>query len=218
MEYSKSKQSEGLKKLCKIMPLSMQITIVAAVLIVFVFVPALVWLTRGDHINITQNERIDITPMQIRSIEHIGEWEFLSVSDEELVDTVRYGFFGDDQLVRIYYGTLRIGVNLHEAKPGWIKAHKDTIVATLPPIKLLSNDFIDEARTRSFYESGTWTENARNALYQKAYDAMRKRCLNNSNLSAAEQNATAQFSNLLRAMGFKFVRVEFEYKNAKENE
>ena len=181
----------------------MQITIVAAVLIVFVFVPALVWLTRGDHINITQNERIDITPMQIRSIEHIGEWEFLSVSDEELVDTVRYGFFGDDQLVRIYYGTLRMGVNLHEAKP--------------PPIKLLSNDFIDEARTRSFYESGTWTENARNALYQKAYDAMRKRCLNNSNLSAAEQNATAQFSNLLRAMGFKFVRVEFEYKNAKEN-
>ena len=173
-------------------------------------IPALVWLTNNNSIGITQNNRIDITPTQIRSIERIGEWEFLSISDEELVDTVRHGFFGDAQLVRIYYGTLRLGVNLHEAEPGWIKANKDTIVATLPPIKLLSNDFIDEARSRSFYESGSWTEASRDALYRKAYVAMKKRCLNSSNIAAAEQNATAQFNNLLRSMGFKFVHVKFE--------
>ena len=192
------------------MPQSMQISIVAVVLIVLVGIPALVWLTNNNSIGITQNNRIDITPTQIRSIERIGEWEFLSISDEELVDTVRHGFFGDAQLVRIYYGTLRLGVNLHEAEPGWIKANKDTIVATLPPIKLLSNDFIDEARSRSFYESGSWTEASRDALYRKAYVAMKKRCLNSSNIAAAEQNATAQFNNLLRSMGFKFVHVKFE--------
>ena len=210
MENNKNKLQGRLKRLYRMMPQSMQISIVAVVLIVLVGIPALVWLTNNNSIGITQNNRIDITPTQIRSIERIGEWEFLSISDEELVDTVRHGFFGDAQLVRIYYGTLRLGVNLHEAEPGWIKANKDTIVATLPPIKLLSNDFIDEARSRSFYESGSWTEASRDALYRKAYVAMKKRCLNSSNIAAAEQNATAQFNNLLRSMGFKFVHVKFE--------
>ena len=210
MENNRNKLQGSLKRLYRMMPQSMQISIVAVVLIVLVGIPALVWLTNNNSIGITQNNRIDITPTQIRSIERIGEWEFLSISDEELVDTVRHGFFGDAQLVRIYYGTLRLGVNLHEAEPGWIKANKDTIVATLPPIKLLSNDFIDEARSRSFYESGSWTEASRDALYRKAYVAMKKRCLNSSNIAAAEQNATAQFNNLLRSMGFKFVHVKFE--------
>ena len=210
MENNRNKLQGRLKRLYRMMPQSMQISIVAVVLIVLVGIPALVWLTNNNSIGITQNNRIDITPTQIRSIERIGEWEFLSISDEELVDTVRHGFFGDAQLVRIYYGTLRLGVNLHEAEPGWIKANKDTILATLPPIKLLSNDFIDEARSRSFYESGSWTEASRDALYRKAYVAMKKRCLNSSNIAAAEQNATAQFNNLLRSMGFKFVHVKFE--------
>lgn len=42
---------------------------------------------------ITKNEKIDITPSQIRSIEQIGEWSFLEINDEEMVDTVRHGFF-----------------------------------------------------------------------------------------------------------------------------
>ena len=122
MENNRNKLQGRLKRLYRMMPQSMQISIVAVVLIVLVGIPALVWLTNNNSIGITQNNRIDITPTQIRSIERIGEWEFLSISDEELVDTVRHGFFGDAQLVRIYYGTLRLGVNLHEAEPGWIKA------------------------------------------------------------------------------------------------
>ena len=69
---------------------------------------------------IAKNEKIDITPLQIRSIEQIGEWSFLEINDEELVDTVRHGFFSDDKLVRIYYGTLRLGINLKEAHEGWL--------------------------------------------------------------------------------------------------
>ena len=43
---------------------------------------------KGSHVEMGANEAIDITPTQIQSIEAIGEWEFLSISNEELVDTV----------------------------------------------------------------------------------------------------------------------------------
>ena len=105
---------------------------------------------------ITKNEKIDITPSQIRSIEQIGEWSFLEINDEEMVDTVRHGFFSDDKLVRIYYGTLRLGINMKEAHEGWLAIEDDTLRAILPPIRLLDNNFIDEARTKSFFEKGEW--------------------------------------------------------------
>ena len=98
---------------------------------------------------------IELTPNQIQQIEAIGEWEFLAIDDEELVDTVKYGFFGDDKLVRIYFGTLRLGVNLREARPRWLSMQGDTLCAALPPVKLLDNNFIDEARTKSFFSTET---------------------------------------------------------------
>ena len=108
-------------------------------------------------IELSSSRAIDITPAQIRSIERIGQWEFLAIDDEEMVDTVRSRTFQrDDQLVRIYKGTLRLGVDLSRCREGWVEAHGDTVTLTLPPIGLLSEHFIDEARTRSFYESGTW--------------------------------------------------------------
>jgi len=80
------------------------------------------------------DKRIGITPTQIESMKTIGEWEFLSIADEELVDTVRNGFFKDDELIRIYYGTLRLGIDMKDAKDGWIKKDKDTIDVLLPPV------------------------------------------------------------------------------------
>ena len=53
-------------------------------------------------LQIVTNQSIDITPTQIRSIEQIGKWSFLEISDEEIVDTIRRGFFSDDELVRIF--------------------------------------------------------------------------------------------------------------------
>ena len=40
-------------------------------------------------LQIVTDQSIDITPSQIRSIEQIGKWSFLEVSDEEIVDTDR---------------------------------------------------------------------------------------------------------------------------------
>ena len=157
---------------------------------------------------IAKNEKIDITPLQIRSIEQIGEWSFLEINDEELVDTVRHGFFSDDKLVRIYYGTLRLGINLKEAHEGWLAFEGDTLCAVLPPIRLLDNNFIDEARTRSFIESGKWTHQDRKAMYDRAARMMRQRCLTRANYQTARSNAKAQLEQMLRSMGYEKVKVE----------
>ena len=162
---------------------------------------------------VAKEERNVLSPTQIREIEDIGEWEFLTVNDEELIDTVRHGFFGDAELVRIYYGTARLGIDLKEAKNGWLRTQGDSIIATLPAIKLLDEDFIDEARTRSFIESGTWTHADRDDLYKRAYAVMRRRCLTPSNIKSAQHNAERQISNLLRSMGFENVCIRFEAEN-----
>ena len=156
-------------------------------------------------LQIVTNQSIDITPTQIRSIEQIGKWSFLEVSDEEIVDTIRRGFFSDDELVRIYYGTLRLGIDMRDVKEGWLKADKDSITCTLPDIKLLDNNFIDEAKTQSFYEDGKWTGKDRQAMYYRAYDNMKRRCLTPANIATAEENAKQQFREMLGAMGFNKV-------------
>ena len=66
---------------------------------------------KHDHIETATDQIINPTPTLIRSMQNIGEWEFLAIADEELIDTVRPGIFTNDELVRIYYGTLRLGVS-----------------------------------------------------------------------------------------------------------
>ena len=181
---------------------------VAALLIVAIF-----WLrslSKDNHIDFGTDDQIDVTPTQIQSIKAIGEWEFLSISDEELVDTVRKGLFKDDQLVRIYYGTLRLGVNLQHVKDGWIKTQGDSVSVTLPKVGLLDEQFSDEARTKAFYESGKWTPNDREALYHKARRQMKAHCLTPQNLKSAENNADTQFRRMMKAMGYNNIIIRFE--------
>ena len=168
-------------------------------------------------VEIVSDNNIDITPEQIQAIKAIGQWEFLAVNDEVMVDTVRKGIFSDDHLVRIYYGTLRLGIDMHRVGPQWIEAHGDTISVTLPPVGLLDNDFIDEARTKSFYESGRWDKSVRNALYRKAYDKMLSRCLTAQNVSIAENNADLQMRNVMKAMGFNIVTIRLDGKSEKRD-
>lgn len=188
------------------------IAVAIAVIVVAVSVNRVV---KSSTVSIESNKAIDITPEQIQAIRSIGEWEFLSVSTEEMVDTMRHGIVKDDHLVRIYYGTLRLGINLHSAKPGWIKATGDTVVVNLPPITLLDQDFIDEAQSKSFHESGSWTAADREALYQRAYQKMKDKCLTASNIRSAENNADAQFRNMMRSIGFNNVVVRFDTMQSK---
>lgn len=179
--------------------------IIGLVVIVVTIVWLLVWLNKDNSMEISADRRIDITPAQIVAIQDIGQWEFLAISDEELVDTVSRGFFSDDELMRIYYGTVRLGIDLHQAKPRWIRPQGDSLLVELPPIILLDSNLIDETRTRSFFESGKWSHEAREQLYQKAYDKMLARCMTKENIRIAQENAKVQFTQLLRSMGFEKV-------------
>lgn len=185
------------------------IILVVAVAIVIV----LAWLVRTlsrAEVTIAADEEINLTPEQITSIKALGEWEFLAIANEELVDTVRKGILKDDHLVRIYYGTVRLGINMHQVSPGWIRAEGDSIEVVLPKIGLLDRDFIDEARTKSFFESGKWSPKDREALYQKAYRQMLRRSMTKENLNSARQNGEAQFRQMMHSMGYEHVSIRSE--------
>lgn len=188
--------------------IKLSIIILAVVLLVAAIV-ALLRLNRNNHLSFGTDSEIDVTPTQIVSIKAIGEWEFLAIADEELVDTVRKGIFSDDHLVRIYYGTVRLGINMHHVEPGWIKASGDSIEVTLPKIGLLDRDFIDEARTKSFHESGRWKPEAREALYKKAYQKMLRHCVTPENIRSAQQNGDAQFRHMMKTMGYEHIKIQW---------
>ena len=193
----------------KIIQLKLAALAVGAIILVLLAV----WLFRGiksSHIALGADQHIDITPEQIQSIKDIGEWEFLSISDEEMVETIRRGIFSNDHLVRIYYGTLRLGINLKQVETGWIVPKGDTIEITLPQIELLDRDFIDEARTRSFYERGSWTAHDREALFRRAYQRMLQRGLTPQNIQTAAENGRAQVSQMMKSMGFKQVHIQYK--------
>lgn len=167
-------------------------------------------ILRNNHVGFWTDNRIELTPTQIQSIKDIGEWEFLAISTEEMVDTIRKGIFTDDELVRIYYGTLRLGINMHQVEPGWIQTSGDSITINLPKIGLLDKDFIDEARTKPFYESGSWNAADKEALYKRAYNKMLHHSMTEENLLAAESNAEQQFRNMMKSMGFSHITITFK--------
>lgn len=183
--------------------------ILALLLLALIAAAYIVRSCKDNSLTVKVNDKISITPTQVMAIKEIGEWEFLSIEDEEMVDTVRKNLFKDDELIRIYTGTLRLGIDLSEAGDDWIKMHGDTLRVTLPKVKLLDEDFIDEAKTQSFFESGTWNDKARDDMYHRAKAKMKERCLTKENIASAEDNALKQFFQMFKAMGFEHVEVRF---------
>ncbi len=148
---------------------------------------------------------------QLVAAQSIGQWVFLTIDDEEMVDTMRRRLTGDDYLVRIYYGTLHLGFDMNDVKEGWLTVDDSRAVSVvLPHVRLLDEGFIDEARTVSFYESGTWGDDVRDDMYLRAERRMRRRCLTKANISSAEDNAQRQFRRLLTTLGYHTISIRFE--------
>lgn len=166
-----------------------------------------VWLRGGSKGVITTKSEQQMTDTQIASIQDIGQWELLTITDEEMADTTRTSFWGKSSLVRIYYGTLRLGINMKHTTRDDISWNHDTLCIALPPIELLDSNFIDEARTRSFYEQGQWTEQDRQALYYQARRKMLNRCITPQAYQSARNNAFDQMQRILLAMGYKKTRI-----------
>lgn len=189
-----------------------KLTIMLASLAIIAVVVCMVWFcnaTKESTLSFSSNEEIDFTPTIVERMRSIGQWEFLSISDEELIDTVRTGFFTDDELVRIYYGTLSIGIDLRDCSKDWISTEGDTIFVTLPEVKLLDQNFVDEASSRSFFETGSWSNKDRKAMYERARQRMLSRCLTEENLNTARINAREQIGRMLRPIAEpKVIRVK----------
>ena len=186
------------------------LTALTIIAFVVMFVTLLVKGTKNEIDLAPDNKKIEVTPLQIKSVKEIGQWEFLSVSDEELVDSMESRVFGQPKkIVRIYYGTLRLGVDLSQLGDDDVVLRGDTVDVTLPAVRLLDEDFIDEAQTKSFYESGTWSQSTRAALFQKARKQMLTRCMTKENIHIAQYNAVEEITRVFKAMGFEYIDVHF---------
>ena len=110
----------------------------AATLIAFVTM-VVVLAAKGTSNSISlgpDNSGISIESTQLKSVRDIGQWEFLTVTDEELVDTTASRMLGSDkQITRIYYGTLRLGIDMTQLGENAIRMHEDTLDVKLPDRK-----------------------------------------------------------------------------------
>ncbi len=187
------------------------IAVVAVVIIV-----AVVWVKCSRmsgpiiDIEVETPTEIAVTTQIIRSIKDVRQWEFLKITDEEVIDTVRkLPLWPDDRLVLVFHGTPRIGIDLSEATDGWVENHNDSLVVTLPQPRLLDNNFIDETLTDVFAQSGRWSAADRERLYESARSRMVARALTKENLDRVRRAATDKFTTLFLSLGAADVEIRF---------
>ena len=160
---------------------------------------------------------IEQSPEEIMRLQAIGQWEFLSVEAEELVERHYSGLMSERDLVCIYRGTLRIGVDMRKLPSDWVEMKERSAILHLPQPSLLDENFLDESRTTVFFEQGVFRPEERDAMRTEAKDKMKKRAITAENLSIARRNAEAQFQKLFLAMGYEDVVVEFDANTATQN-
>lgn len=190
------------------------LTAVVYVALAAALIYLVIWLGKGigsAEISIGSNDSINVTPQRIAKVKEIGQWEFLQVTDEVVVDTIRYNaIMADDRLACIYHGTVRIGINLDRAGADWITNRNDTLEVRLPAPSVLDDRFIDEARTDVFYQHGKWGAYAREQMYRRAAAEMKAFALSPENIYAVRKAAEARFASLFKSLGAKDVTIVFD--------
>lgn len=161
---------------------------------------------------------IEQSPEEIMRLQAIGQWEFLSVEAEELVERHYSGLMSERDLVCIYRGTLRIGVDMRKLPSDWVEMKERSAILHLPQPSLLDENFLDESRTTVFFEQGVFRPEERDAMRTEAKDKMKQRAMTAENQSIARRNAEAQFQKLFLAMGYEDVVVEFDTKTATQHQ
>lgn len=156
----------------------------------------------GPAFSIEGNDKITQTPNIVTEIEKRGKWEFLSVELEELVDTVRGRVF-KDKLSVIYVGKLRYGIDFTKIEDDWFTTKGDTVFACLPKVTLLDEYFLNEAATKSVFNTGSFTPQDRQDLRNRAISRMLEKSKANGYCETAQENAQIQIANFLNQLGVK---------------
>lgn len=116
---------------------------VAAIVIAITYIYIGIKENSPIHLEVERNTRIDLTPEQILSVRDIGQWEFLTINTEELVEWQRSRTLTTDRLTRIYQGTLRLGIDMSKASDDWFTSLPDsTAQLILPHAALLDNNLL----------------------------------------------------------------------------
>ncbi len=166
------------------------------------------------HPMVTSESEVAATHTRLDGIKEIGQWAFLTIRDEQLVETLavekRIWPIPDKQkrLARIYRGTLCVGFDLKRDVQGdWIAEHGDTVTVRLPRVHLLDDNFLDAANARAVMEEGEWTAADRAALDALAKKKMKAACLTPQKMEHAQSIARQQMETLLKTLGYKVVRI-----------
>ena len=61
-----------------------RIQIIILLALILILGGAFYWLTKDNEVSVVQEDKTTLSPTQVESIENIGQWEFLSVSDEDV--------------------------------------------------------------------------------------------------------------------------------------
>ncbi|GJG64131.1 hypothetical protein PRLR6014_06070 [Prevotella lacticifex] len=198
-----------------------KIKLAAVVVVCLIVMVAVLYMCHAAK-SVTAGHQTEVvvtpTPVNLDSIRAIGQWSFLTVEMDEVVDTVDRGLFSSDRISVAYHGTLHYGINVAEARPGWVTIVGDTAVTVvLPPVKLLDDRFLDE-RNVKVYEGRDDMDfinkpTVRAALVRKAKAAMIRR--GRENIPEARSKAETEVRRIFSQHGYKKIVVRFEDDNKK---
>ena len=160
-------------------------------------------------------ERIERTPAVVDSIRSIGQWELASVELSVDVDTIRKRWIGlvKDEVKRRYTGRLSVGIDMTQLQDSCYAVSGDTITVTLPAVKLLDTNFIDESRTRTLIaDNEEFADNpqVKKAMLEKARRRLAAQGADSETVAECRQRAAAEVKERFSAIGYSTVVVVFE--------
>ncbi len=184
-----------------------KIKLAAVVAVCLIVVVAVLYMCHAAK-SVTAGHQTEVvvtpTPVNLDSIRAIGQWAFLTVEMDEVVDTVDQGLFSSDRISVAYHGTLHYGINVAEARPGWVTIAGDTAVSVvLPPVKLLDDRFLDE-RNVKVYEGRDDMDFINKPIRR-----------GRENIPEARGKAEAEVRRIFSQHGYKKIVVCFEDDNKK---
>lgn len=148
------------------------------------------------------------TPSQLEEIRSIRELEVAHFDCEELYEFKREGRIFDDELTKVYYAKLRIGIDLSEVKESDIEKGEKKIKITLPDVRLLNEGkMLDFSRT--FSESGDIDNELRREASKAAEEWIVEKYVTEEVIQNARRSVASYIENYLRSIGYEEIEVVF---------
>lgn len=148
------------------------------------------------------------TPSQIEEIRQIRELEVAHFDCEELYEYKREGRIYDDELTKVYYAKLKIGIDLREVKESDIEKDGKKIQITLPDVKLLNEGKILDF-SRTFSESGDIDNQLRRDASKAAEEWIVDKYVTEEVIQNGRRSVVSYIENYLRSIGYEEIEIRF---------